>query len=426
MCAKIFYAGTEEEVLHHARPLMDHFEIEIVPPERLGRVATGQDLAIFFSEHFQRFRTAIGELKEKGCRTLYAIDGILEWRNAFENRQDEPACPWTMRPVLSDKVATIGRSQARMLAYWGNREKVELIGLPRLDSLVGECYGPDRNPLGGGASPEGRGKKRVLVTTAKWPAFTEDQFQKVASSLSDLKELFLEKKESVEVVWRLTGGLDDFLEVENSLGSLDGGELVDMLGECDALITTPSTSMLEGMLLDLPTAVLEYNDCPQLTGSAWQIRDRQQMHQVIDELLSPPDRKMAQQEYFLHDNLECRTPAIERLKFLVEQMLSHEAGRAPEQLVSVESPLSSAAIGYEFLFNGHQLIESGEELEWKAQIANLQRELAMVRERNELLEREFGRAQSTIENVFNNPVISPFIKAGELAGRVLGRNTNSG
>ena len=59
MCAKVFYVGTEDEVAHHARPIQDRFEVEIVPPEKIALEATKDDIAIFFSEHFQRFRIAI-------------------------------------------------------------------------------------------------------------------------------------------------------------------------------------------------------------------------------------------------------------------------------------------------------------------------------------------------------------------------------
>lgn len=130
---KIYYVGTEQEVAHHARPLQQHLDISIVGPDQIVEQAVAGDLAIFYSEHFDRFRNAVQKLKTLGVATLYAIDGILEWRNAWENSKIEPACPWTMRPVLSDKVVCIGNQQARILASWGNTEKIEVVGIPRFD-----------------------------------------------------------------------------------------------------------------------------------------------------------------------------------------------------------------------------------------------------------------------------------------------------
>src|SRR5690606_39203009 len=99
-----------------------------------GQQVQPGDLAIFFSEHFDRFRTLCKKLKQQNIATIYAVDGILEWRNAWENRPEEIACPWTMRPCLADVVATIGWRQQSVLEAWGNRNCVP-IGMPRLDEL---------------------------------------------------------------------------------------------------------------------------------------------------------------------------------------------------------------------------------------------------------------------------------------------------
>ncbi|MEC9094895.1 MAG: hypothetical protein VX438_19460, partial [Planctomycetota bacterium] len=355
---------------------------------------------------------------EKRCRTLYAIDGVLEWRNAFENREQEPACPWTMRPVLCEKVAAIGRSQARQLSYWGNSSKVELTGLPRLDSLVSQA--------GSAVHSTSRRKKRILVATAKWPAFTDDQQIKLEQSLCDLRDcLKSEAYGDLEVTWRLARGLDQEIGVSNSLQCFSQGELAGLLLECDALITTPSTVMLEGMILNKPTAVLEYNDCPQLAPAVWQIRHRGQMKEVIQELIDPRPAKLAQQEFVLHDLLECRSPAIDRLGQLIRQMLQHEAGQSPAKIVPVCSPETDSSLGFDFLYNNHRLLESDNLHEMKVHIAGLEREVGRLQKRNDLLEHEFDRAKSTIENVFNNPVIAPFIKAGEFTGKLFGREKKS-
>ncbi len=174
----IFYVGTEPEVAHHARPLVQRVPIRIAPPDAVTNEARPGDLAIFFSEHFERFRTAIHELQRRNVATLYAIDGILEWRNAWQNRETEPACPWTMRPILCHKAACIGASQARTLSAWGNADKVEVVGIPRLDHLRPESSPEDR------VSPEYRSGQpfRLLVMTAKWPGFTKSQRQQIAQS----------------------------------------------------------------------------------------------------------------------------------------------------------------------------------------------------------------------------------------------------
>ncbi len=131
--ASVFFVGQPGEVAHHAAPFQSRLNVQIVEPHEVLQKSSPGDLAIFYSEHFDRFRDACQRLKQQNVATLYMIDGILEWRNAWENRRDEVACPYTMRPVLAHKVACIGNSQARVLESWGNQGKTEVIGIPRLD-----------------------------------------------------------------------------------------------------------------------------------------------------------------------------------------------------------------------------------------------------------------------------------------------------
>ncbi|MDG2470125.1 MAG: hypothetical protein P8M80_12660 [Pirellulaceae bacterium] len=445
MKQRVFYIGSDAEVTHHAQPLMARMDIEIISPEKITEQANENDLAIFFSEHFHRFRTAIETLKQKQCRTIYAVDGILEWRNAFENKEAEPACPWTMRPVLCHKVACIGRSQVRQLAYWGNRNKIELVGLPRLDGwqsskaatsgISNEIGQPDQ--IVDSANPK---PAKVMVMTAKWAAFTEEQLQFVRRSLLDLKQWFEDfnatQSRKIDVIWRLTGGLAESIGVKNSMTDTVGGELNHQMNDCDCLITTPSTAVLEGMLTRLPTAVLEYNPSPQLTHTVWEIRHPAQINPVITELLDPPARKLAHQEYCLHDALECPPPesntdgnhnagtATDRLETLVKTMLSYPTDQMPNQIVPVaQSPFSSRSDS-NFLMNGHQLFETNSLREAQAHAAQLERDVARLEKRNAILEREFKRAKRTIKNVAENPIISPLLKVGNIAGKIFKKPTS--
>ncbi len=127
----IFFVGTQTEVGHHASPLQKRLaNVVVAPPEDVLSTARPADLAIFSSEHFDRFRDACCQLKQRDVATLYLIDGILEWRNAWDNRKNEPACPWTMRPVLSHKVACIGPSQRACCAVGVTNQRSNWSGFP--------------------------------------------------------------------------------------------------------------------------------------------------------------------------------------------------------------------------------------------------------------------------------------------------------
>ena len=279
MAQKIYFVGTHAEVAHHAAPIKESMPLEIVSISEVIEKATRGDLAIFFSEHFDRFRDCVVQLKSKNVATLYMIDGILEWRNAWENRKDEPACPWTMRPALAHKVACIGPSQVAMLNSWGNTAKSELVGVPRFD-----YYSRDMNDHVVKPDPTRR-DFRLLIMSAKCPGFTPEQIEKTVAGFAALKSWLSNNPRmngrKIVPVWRLTGNLSERLEIENHCKDLSGMELKETLVDIDAVVTTPSTAMLEAMLLDRPVALLDFNNSPHLVPAAWRITAETQIKETL-------------------------------------------------------------------------------------------------------------------------------------------------
>lgn len=411
---QVFYVGSQEEVGHHAEPLRNHMDLRIASPEDVSRLAKPNDLAIFYSEHFHRYRKAWLTLHEKGCLTLYAIDGILEWRNAWENREDEPACPWTMRPVLSDKVACIGASQARVLEQWGNYGKTEIVGIPRLDS---------NKPSN--ASKENRDCFQILVTTAKWPAYTESQRQDILQSLKDLKEFFDQHSEisgrRIQVVWRIAGGLDRELQIQNHLSDLSGREIAEVLQQVDAVITTPSTVMLEGMLSDLPVSIVDYTNSPEYVPAAWSIRAKDHISDVVRQLVNPPVRRIQWQRSLLHDALQCQEDAAARLAELTRQMIqiAHDCRKAGE-VVSFPARILDPPVGerHEEL-RGYapyvEWMEGKQHREYAVVAAEAMRWFERLNEQIETLEKELARASDGFEQIANHPVLAPLMKVRKAA-----------
>ena len=279
--ATVYFVGHESNVAHHAAPFADRLNVQIVAPEKVVEQANPGDLAIFYSEHFERFRESCKQLKARNVATLYMIDGILEWRNAWENRPDEIACPYTMRPVLAHKVACIGHSQARVLDSWGNAGKTEIVGIPRLDSYSNATV----TDL---ARQEASDQFRVLVMTAKTPGFTPEQIETTKQSLIDLKDWQTKNptigNRKVEFIWRLTGDLASEIGVKNQLNDLSGGELKDSLNQADAVVTTPSTAILEAMLTELPVAILDYHNCPHYVTAGWDICSRDHIDLAMQQM----------------------------------------------------------------------------------------------------------------------------------------------
>ena len=110
--ATIYYVGTTDEIGHFAQPLVDTGDVRTADCEQVQRLAMAGDLCVFSNEFFSRFRNICREMCRRGCSTIYAIDGILEWRSAWEGGSGAEV----MRPVLSHKIAVIGAPVASTAA----------------------------------------------------------------------------------------------------------------------------------------------------------------------------------------------------------------------------------------------------------------------------------------------------------------------
>lgn len=386
----VYYVGAESDVAHHAEPLTGDVDVRIVSAEEVEQKAQPGDVCIFYNEYFERFRRASRTVAEKQCPTIYAIDGILEWRNSWEIPGGE-ACPWVMRPVLSHKVACLGRAQARVLESWGNLGKCELVGVPRFDRLLGKQL---------------RTRSReepftLLVMTAKIPGYTPAEIERVTQSLADIKTWFDENstynETPMRVVWRITHGLDEAIGVENQLRDTSGGDLATALSQVDAVVTTPSTTLLESMLHGVPTALLDYNNCPPYVPAAWSITARDHIDRVISELIDPPERRMLLQSALLNDALECRSESTPRMISLIAGM--HETA---QQCIKSGSPLQfpDQVLVDEFggrhppeerfdlrkLYPDHAVFAETEIVELQAQVGQTRREIERLE--GEVAERE--------------------------------------
>ncbi|MFN7141692.1 MAG: class I SAM-dependent methyltransferase, partial [Limisphaerales bacterium] len=264
-------------------------------PDSSFEIPDDTAILVTHDNYYEPSRSIIRKAVEKNIPTLILADGILEYRNTFEHPGLVPGA--ILQPVLGHKIAALGRSQVRFLDSWGNEGKSELVGSPRFDvfAKLQKRQRPANEPF------------RVLVTTALTPYFTEEQHVAVSDSLKDLKRFFETRRNicgvAIEPVWRLTKGLEAELGIPVR-GDVLSKNLLELLQEVDAVISTPSTCLLEAMQLGLPTAVLDYCNTPHYVQPAWRITAESQMADVVTELINPPEPKMLFQETTLHDSLE--------------------------------------------------------------------------------------------------------------------------
>jgi hypothetical protein len=289
-------------------------ELDEVPARQL-------DLVLVTSEWPPHVGAAVARYAREGVPVLQLADGIVEWRQVWENHGMWRGAP-VYQPVLSHKIACLGRAQARLLESWGNLGKCEVTGSPRFDALLGRT-----------ARRRGPGEAfRFLVGTAQHPGFDDEQRAAARAGLEDLAHWF-EKQDprAVQPVWRLRGGMDALLGVRND----PTPELADLLPQVDAVITTPSTLALEGMLQGVPVALLDYTNSPPYLRGAWSFGCAAHLEAGLPGMLEPAPERMLFQDFVLHDELECRSAAAPRVAQLALEMAElgrrcRREGRAPE------------------------------------------------------------------------------------------------
>ena len=257
--------------------------------------------------------------------TLVLADGILDYCNTWEH--PDLADSSMFQPLLAHKIACIGDAQARLITSWGNAGKCEVVGMPRLDSAIERAASPINSDAG---------TFNLLVATATTPAFTKDSREKVLASLTALKD-FIEQAKSIHsrainVTWRLTDGLDSDLGTQTDPSP---PPIAEVIGNSDAVITTPSTIYLESLIAERPTAIIDFLNRPQYVPAAWTISAADQINQVVSELANPPAAKMLFQKFTLGQQLQSAVPATERMIALITSMVS-----AREQAIADNKQLS--------------------------------------------------------------------------------------
>lgn len=253
--------------------------------------------------------------KSLGIPTLTLQDGILEWRFMFENPIYEgngKGAPLHF-PVLADKYACISPYYAHIIHSLGNQGRVEVTGMPKMDKLPLLPYTPDKTP---------NKKKRIMVITATKPWFKPDQEEVVHQMLLDLKAYF-ETRLDLEPIWRVTKLLYRDIGVKTTYKEKESKEIVEQIMSCDAIISMPSTAIIEAMRCGKPVAQIDYFSVPNMVQTTWKISCKQHIADVINDMLDPAPFKMWMQDSC--HSLICvkDNSASERVATLINYMIDH-------------------------------------------------------------------------------------------------------
>jgi uncharacterized coiled-coil DUF342 family protein len=291
------------------------FEVEIVdspiedwdPPENAALILT--------HEHFQweTVATLRRVLDASRVPVLIMCDGILEYRNTWDNPTIADGSVY--QTIFGHKIACIGRAPARVIESFGNAGLCEIVGHPKFDQLSeAECL-----PI------QTEGPFRLLVTTARTPAFNERQHELLVQGLMELKNRFERNQgvagRKVHVTWRLSEELSNELQLPYPSDPHKLPSLRDAIETSDAIITTPSTVYLESLIKRRPTAILDFTNSPSYIPAAWQISAAGHINPILEELANPPVAKMLFQRMTLHDQVELGHESRQRLFELIQTMI---------------------------------------------------------------------------------------------------------
>lgn len=338
------------------------------------------DILITLTCHTPDIINFITKARDKSIPSLLMMDGILEWRHVWENPRygSGGGIPFN-QPIYNDKVACYGWEAARTLEGWGNLGKCEIVGFPRFDHWI------DNNTF------HKKGKNanqpmRLLIATANNPGFTDDQRNLTKSALRDLKKILI--NQSVwDPIWRVTNGFDEELGLTDYFPELHTQPLSEVLPQVDAVLSMPSTVVVESMMAGLPTAIFDYSNSPNYIRTAWTITSPNHIESTLDGLFRQEVSRMIYQYESLHSILECYTPAEPRLIELVNQLI--KLGRQARQKgISIKFPdriLQPEYFGYLFpsknldfasLYPEHPAFESKDIQELQNRLAQLHRRVS--------------------------------------------------
>jgi hypothetical protein len=275
---------------HHYAAVVESPEIEWLGtiPAPFSAATLDRVQGIIISDEWHApTRVAIAECKKRGIPVFHVIDGILEWRNLFENPRSTEAKNGSplFQPVLADHTFCMGPVQKWQLEWLGNAS-IHATGLPRLDGMpVSNC-----RPRSVSNPP------RLLVATANTPWFNTEQRQRFMAEFSRLVGLCLAETSGSTPDFRCIWRVAEVAASALGLVADSSGSAADALASCDALLTTPSTFAVEAMLMGVPTMLFDPFACPAFIPAAWNATSAETAFAQIPSLLRPLEARCRLQD----------------------------------------------------------------------------------------------------------------------------------
>lgn len=256
-------------------------------------------------EWIPSWRRFIINQKYNNAKILYVLDGIVDWYLAFENDAYILNEGTFLQPTYCDKIAAIGINQINFLNFIGCGDKAEIVGIPRFDRYS--------------SLPQRKSQKTVkaLLIAPKTFALNENSRFYRQMAVKDVINYFRDRND-IEIITRgIAGNVNDIDGLEYS----NNNDIYEDLKGVDFVISLTSTSIFDSASCNIPTAILEYDNQPNLIAWPWIIKSKYDIQPIVEELLAPDSVKMKLQHHMLSNNISHIGSSSERLAELINKMV---------------------------------------------------------------------------------------------------------
>ena len=306
----------DKNYLHYIEILFDKLDyykvifLENIDDE--AQIILNSKLVITIHSFNKRVLSLLKELKGK-VKTLTIQDGIIEYKSSNHKFQGN----YRFQPLYSDYIAVFGEASKNILLGYGiDEEQIFVIGSPRFDIIKPSST-----------------KEYLLITMANRPGYGLENCIKYYKLMEDLL-IFLESS-NVNFRLRLSRGVsnigqESIYKIFNKPSDIlikyfnhppSSIPLYNELEKDYALITTPSTTSLEGMLYQIPVVHLVSDTVPINLQTVWNINIKEHFNDIIFQLKKPSKFKLLNQNVILRYNISNMNNSTYKLIKLIENLI---------------------------------------------------------------------------------------------------------
>lgn len=274
-------------------------DVEVMESETQLRTC---DLFLTHSEYDDEYIEKILMAKSAGVCTALLPDGIFEWRNSFEHppRIYSGLGQEVWSGIVSDYFLAFGVYQKALIRALSPHTKVKVIGVPRFDEMTG-LY--DKRKI----SKITKKNVTILVCSSRTPGFCQYDSSAFVDCCQDIREYFSNIGDSlgvnIQLKWRVTEKYAVEIGLSEKEANSGAGDLATMLDESDVIFCSPSTLILEAMLMKKPVVLFDYTGGPVSVACAWNIFCKKHIEMVAEDVLLMREERFKFQESTLLNHI---------------------------------------------------------------------------------------------------------------------------